>query len=136
MKPYLLDTSLLAAYLHNRTKAIRLMTPWIKNDEVVTSILVYGEVIEYLKGLPNFADKYTKLHRILDEIPPYPLTYAILDLYADIRRTLRPLRKDIGDIDTLIAATALEHDLTIVTIDRDFERIPDIKMRLVDLKAA
>jgi predicted nucleic acid-binding protein len=136
MKHYLLDTSLLAAYLHNRTKAIRLMTPWIKNDEVVTSILVYGEVIEYLKGLPNFADKYTKLHRILDEIPPYPLTYAILDLYADIRRTLRPLRKDIGDIDTLIAATALEHDLTIVTIDRDFERIPDIKMRLVDLKAA
>ena len=46
MKRYLLDTSLLAAYLHNRTMAIRLMTPWVKNDEVATSILVYGEVIE------------------------------------------------------------------------------------------
>ncbi len=136
MKRYLLDTSLLAAYLHNRTKAIQLMTPWVKNDEAVTSILVYGEVIEYLKGLPNFADKYTKLHKILEEIPAYPLTYAIVERYADIRRTLRPLRKDIGDIDTLIAATALEHHFTLVTIDQDFERVPDLKVKLIDLKAA
>ncbi len=136
MKRYLLDTSLLAAYLHNRPNAIQLMTPWIKNDEAVTSILVYGEVIEYLKGLPNFADKYTTLQRILDEIPAYPLTYAIVERYADIRRTLRSLRKDIGDIDTLIAATAQEHHLTLVTIDQDFERVPDLKVKLIDLKAA
>ena|SRR6266567_3471448 len=136
MKRYLLDTSLLAAYLHNRTKAIQLMTPWITKDETVTSIVVYGEVIEYLKGLPNYAEKYTKLHRILEEIPAYPLTYAIVERYADIRRTLRPLRQDIGDIDTLIAATALEHHLTLVTIDQDFERVPDLKVKLIDLKAA
>lgn len=136
MKRYLLDTSLLAAYLHNRSSAIRLMTPWIKHDEAVTSILVYGEVIEYLKGLPNFSDKYTKLHRILDEIPAYPLTYAIVERYADIRRTLRPLHKEIGDIDTLIAATALEKNLTLVTIDRDFDRVPNLKWELVNLKAA
>jgi predicted nucleic acid-binding protein len=136
MKRYLLDTSLLAAYLHNRRRAIQLITPWIKNDEAVTSILVYGEVIEYLKGLPNFADKYAKLHRVLVEIPAYPLTYAIVERYADIRRTLRPVRKDIGDIDTLIAATAQEHQLTLVTIDQDFERVPDLKVKLVNLKAA
>jgi predicted nucleic acid-binding protein len=83
------------------------MASWIQRDKAATSILVYGEVIEYLKGLPNFQEKYSKLHKILHEIPPYPLTYAILDRYADIRRTLRPQHKDIGDIDTLIAATAL-----------------------------
>jgi tRNA(fMet)-specific endonuclease VapC len=136
MKRYLLDTSLLAAYLHNRTKAIRLMTPWITNDEAVTSILVYGEVIEYLKGLQNYADKYAKLQRMLWEVPAYPLTSAIVERYADIRRTLRPLHKDIGDIDTLIAATALEHGLTLVTIDQDFERVPGLKVKLVNLKAA
>jgi predicted nucleic acid-binding protein len=136
MKRYLLDTSLLAAYLHNRTNAIRLISPWIKNDEVVTSILVYGEVIEYLKGLPGYASKYTKLHSILGEIPPYPLTYTILERYADIRRLLRPQHKDIGDIDTLIAATALAHQLTIVTIDRDFERVLRLKTKIVNLKAA
>jgi predicted nucleic acid-binding protein len=72
----------------------------------------------------------------LDEISPYPLTYSILDWYADIRRYLRPLHKDIRDIDTLIAATALEENLTLVTIDRDFERVPKLDFQLVNLKAA
>src|SRR5713101_7588344 len=134
MKRYLLDTSLLAAYLHNRPPAVTLIASWLQHDEAVTSILVYGEVIEYLKGLSNYAEKYTKLHTILHEIPPYPLTYAILERYADIRRTLRPQHKDIGDIDSLIAATALEHNLTLVTIDHDFERVPHLKLKLIDLK--
>ncbi len=38
-------------------------------------------------------------------------------------------------MDTLIA-TALEHNLTIVTIDRDFARVPQLKVKLVNLKAA
>jgi predicted nucleic acid-binding protein len=46
------------------------------------------------------------------------------------------VHQDIGDIDTLIAATALEEHVTLVTIDRDFERVPHLKMKLVNLKAA
>jgi predicted nucleic acid-binding protein len=34
----------------------------------------------------------------------------------------------IGDIDTFIAATALEHDLTLVTMDTDFQRVPGLKL--------
>jgi predicted nucleic acid-binding protein len=37
----------------------------------------------------------------------------------------------MGDIDTLIAATALERNLTVVTIDTDFQRIPDLKVVLL-----
>ncbi len=136
MKRYLLDTSLLAGYFHNRVTAVKLITPWLKERKVATSLLVYGEVIEYLKGLPNYADHYTHFHQILSEIPPSPLTYAILERYADIRRTLRPLHQDIGDIDTLIAATALAEDMTLVTIDHDFARVPGLHVQLVDLKAA
>jgi tRNA(fMet)-specific endonuclease VapC len=136
MKRYLLDTSLLAGFFHQRKKAVDLIAPWLQHHTVVTSILVYGEVIEYLKGLPNFPDHYAAFHEILAEIPPYPLTYPILDRYADIRRTLRPVHQDIGDIDTLIAATAVEHDLTLVTIDTDFDRVPDLKFELVNLKKA
>ena len=138
MKRYLLDTSLFAGFLHNRAKAIEMITPWVKNHEVATSILVYGEVIECLKGLSDFPAHYTNFHTVLQEIVPYPLTYPILERYADIRRSMRqPHGKGIiGDIDTLIAATALEYDLTLVTIDRDFERVPNLKWQLVNLKAA
>jgi predicted nucleic acid-binding protein len=39
-------------------------------------------------------------------------------------------------MDTLIAATALERHLTILTTDRDFERVPKLDFKLVNLKAA
>jgi predicted nucleic acid-binding protein len=38
----------------------------------------------------------------------------------------------IGDIDTLIAATAIERDLTVVTTDSDFERVPGLKVIRID----
>ena len=136
MKKYLLDTSLVAGYLLARTKAIDIVSPLIETEEAATSILVYGEVVEYVKGFTAFAAYRDSLQALLEQIDPYPLTYPILERYADIRRILRPARKDIGDIDTLIAATALEHDLTLVTIDTDFDRVPHLKWQLVNLKKA
>lgn len=138
MKRYLLDTSLISAFLHGRPPALTLIEPLVRNGQATTSILVYGEVIEYLKGLPTFTTHKMRLQRLFDlnQITPYPLTYPILEHYADIRRTLRPLNALIGDIDTLLAATALEHDLTLLTIDTDFDRVPDLQWQLVDLKKA
>ena len=37
----------------------------------------------------------------------------------------------IGDVDTLIAATALERGVTVATTDRDFERVPDLEVLLI-----
>ncbi len=138
MKRYLVDTSLVAAFLHGRPTALALMEPLVRRGQAGTSMLVYGEVIEYLKGLPTFREYKARLQKLftLNQITPYPLTYPILERYADIRRTLRPLRKDIGDMDTLIAATALEHDLTLLTIDTDFDRVAQLKYELVNLKTA
>jgi len=136
MKKYLLDTSVVAGYLLNRVRAIELVSPLIEREEAATSILVYGEVVEYVKGFPNFPTHRDNLQTLLEHIIPYPLTYPILERYADILRTLRPQHKDIGDIDTLIAATAVEYDLTLVTIDTDFDRVPHLKCEVVNLKKA
>ena len=138
MKGYLLDTSLVAAFLHGRPHILTLIEPLVKKRQAGTSLLVYGEVMEYLKGLPAFLEYKARLQKLfaLNQITPYPLTYSILERYADIRRTLRPLHQDIGDIDTLIASTALEEHLTLLTIDRDYERVPGLTYELVNLKKA
>src|SRR6266852_4343255 len=138
MKKYLLDTSPLAAYLQRREPAVSLIRPFIARHEVATSIIVYAEVTEYIKGLPNFAHRQDELRQLLREIYPYFLTYPILERYADLRRRLRPPYGNglIGDMDTLIAATAQERNLTIVTADHDFERVPHLKFQLVNLKKA
>jgi len=127
----------LAAYLFNRQVATELISPWIRTQEAATSILVYGEVIEYLRSRPHFPKRYRQLRELLRGVFPYFLTYPIPERYADIRRQLRKPQGPglIGDIDTLIAATALEGDLIVVTADADFERVPGLKMRLITLRA-
>ena len=130
MRRYLLDTPLVSALLHARPLAVSLITPWMDRHEVATSILVYGEVTEYIAGRPNFDARYALLRDLLSEIRPHSLTYRVMERYAAIRRSLRRPHGPgiIGDVDTLIAATALERDLTVVTTDSDFQRVPGLKV--------
>jgi predicted nucleic acid-binding protein len=135
MRQYLLDSAPLAGYLHGRAPFVDLITPFIREHQAATSILVYAEVIEYLKGLPDFPRRRQQLHILLREIYPYFLTYAIVERYADIRRSLRAPHGPglIGDVDTLIAATALERNLTVITLDQDFTRVPGLQVQLLEV---
>lgn len=127
---YLLDTSPLAALLLARPAVVSLIRPWMTRNEAATSILVYGEVIEYIQGRHDFVAHRDALQTLLREVYPHPLDYPIMERYADLRRRMRPPYGSglIGDVDTLIAATALENDLTLVTMDKHFERVPDLKI--------
>jgi len=133
MRRYLLDTGPLGAYLQGRQAVVNLVNPWLRQHEAATSILAYAEVVEYIKGFPDFVSLHTQLRRLLRHIYPYFLTYRILERYADLRRSLRrPYGPGlIGDMDTLIAATALERNLTVVTIDTDFQRVPNLRVILL-----
>jgi predicted nucleic acid-binding protein len=134
MRQYLLDSAPLAGYLHGRAPFVNLIIPFIREHQAATSILVYAEVIEYLKGLPDFPRRRQQLQALLREIYPYFLTYAIVERYADIRRAMRPPHGPglIGDVDTLIAATALERNLTVITLDQDFTRVPGLRVQLLE----
>lgn len=136
MKRYLLDSGPVAAYVQGRKAVVDLVSPWIIRREVATCILVYAEVTEYLKGFSDFPKRHSDLRKLLVEVYPYFLTYSILERYADIRRLLRPPFGTglIGDIDTLIAATAIERCLIIVTADSDFKRVPGLQIELISLK--
>src|SRR4029453_15320110 len=96
--------------------------------------LNYAEVLEYITPRPNYPTHQQALRNLLRDVYPYFLTYRILERYTQIRLTLRPPRGSglIGDIDTLIAATALERHLTVVTMDGDFLRVPGLGVLLLD----
>ena len=49
MSEYLLDTGVLNAYLRGRRGIVSLVDPWLDTEQVVTSILVYGEIVEFLQ---------------------------------------------------------------------------------------
>jgi predicted nucleic acid-binding protein len=66
-------------------------------------------------------------------VTPYFLSYAILEHYAALRRQLRPPYGPglIGAVDTLLAATALQRNLALVTYDSDFQRAPGLNVLLL-----
>jgi predicted nucleic acid-binding protein len=134
VRRYLLDTTPLTAYLFGRQPAVDLVDSWLDGHEAATSILVYGEVVEYLLARPDFPARQTQLRRLLRAIPPLFLSYSVLDRYARLRRSLRPPHGPglIGDVDALIAATALERGLTVVTTDGDYERVTGLAVLRLD----
>lgn len=134
MRRYLLDTGPLAALLHDRPAAVELMIPWLLEHEAATSALVYAEIVEYVLPRDESGFYVQALRSLLREIYPRFLTYQVLERYARLRLQMRPPHGTglIGDVDTLIAATALEYDLCVVTLDRDFLRVPDLDVILLD----
>ena len=65
MKRYLLDTSILTAGLLTRPGAVDLLASWIAAREAATSILVYGEIVEYVQGFANFRARHRQLRDLL-----------------------------------------------------------------------
>jgi predicted nucleic acid-binding protein len=130
MPIYLLDSGPLSAYFLGYSKAVALISPWIANREVTTSDLVYAEIYELLQGFPDAHILSTRLLGIVTgTIYSFSLDFSIYRRYAQIRRYLRPRNELIGDIDTLIAATAVEKSLTIVTNnERHFNRVPGLNV--------
>lgn len=56
-----------------------------------------------------------------------PITENLCRLFGRYRTDLRRQNQLIGDLDLLIAATCLHHDLILLTTNpRHFERIPDL----------
>ncbi|CAA9574604.1 MAG: hypothetical protein AVDCRST_MAG18-2394 [uncultured Thermomicrobiales bacterium] len=133
MRRYLLETGPLAAYLQGRPRALALIGPWIGQREVATSPLCYAEVNKYILGFPDYLRRHHNLRQLLREVVPYSPTYAVLGRYGELRRQMRPPHSPglIGDVDTLIAATALVRDLTLVTNDSDFQHVPGLKLLLL-----
>jgi hypothetical protein len=73
MRHYLLDTGPLGAYLQGREPAVDLIVPWIRRGEAATSILVYGELIEYIKSLQDYPTKYRGRRRAAGRnLPVFP----------------------------------------------------------------
>ena len=91
-------------------------------DEFAVSAVV---VLEFLEGYERPADG----ERFLEPFPCLAVTKQVARLGSQIRRALRQTGEMIGDFDILIAATALDNGLTLVTDNtRHFARIEGLAL--------
>ena len=133
MRSHLIDTSILCEALLRRDSTTAVVRQVILSNTAATSIVVAGEALERVMGRNDYVLLRQQLVQLLSVVYPYSIDLAIMERYASLRRTLRPPYGPglIGDIDSLIAATAIEHGLTLVTMDGDFARVPGLDLLLV-----
>jgi predicted nucleic acid-binding protein len=129
MSQYLIDTDWLIQILHGDTDSAQTIED-LAPDGLATSLITYGELYHGAYYARDPQQALEAMQDVLAEIEMLQLTPAIMERYAIIRGQLtRNQRQQVGDMDLLIAATALEHDLTLVTYNRrDYDLVAGLTL--------
>ena len=99
----------------------------LSDQGVGVSVLSYGEIFEGAFGDPDPAERLARFRAFLARFPVVPLSDPIMEIFARTRRARRDQGQLIPDFDLAIAATALHHDLELVTRNlRHFDRVPGL----------
>ncbi|MBE9064059.1 type II toxin-antitoxin system VapC family toxin [cf. Phormidesmis sp. LEGE 11477] len=109
-----------------------------EGDGIATSAIVRGELLFMVQKSERQAENLQAVASFLRSISLYPISGAVADVYGrlkgDIVNQLGPKDKaqrrkttvqglGFSDNDLWIAATVLHYDLTLVSLDRDFQRL-------------
>jgi predicted nucleic acid-binding protein len=73
------------------------------------------------------ADRRRRLRQVLRTARIWPIEMDVAERYAEIYYELRDQGRVLSQVDMMIAAVARERNAVILTSDRDFEALPDIR---------
>jgi tRNA(fMet)-specific endonuclease VapC len=111
---YLVDTDWIISGLGGVTGAVKLLSD-LASEGLALSVVTLGEVFEGAYGDSDPLAAIDRYRPFLANYALLPVTENIAARFAEVRAVLRKQGQLIGDLDLLIAATALHHDLTLVT---------------------
>lgn len=128
---FLFDTDAISEVLKPRPASGYLR--WLRvipREDQFTSAVVLGELYQGAFRSPE-AERHLKNieSRILPAVTVLPYDVAAARLYGEIRASLEKAGRPLADADLQIAATALLHDLELVTGSlRHFSRVPRLRV--------
>jgi len=122
---YLLDTDICIAILRGISTAVEHAKAISPDDLAVSAITRYELQMGVLRCAPKRRKlEARKVESFLSLLHELPFTSETAKLAAEVRHRLESCGKGIGPMDTLIAATAIEGKLTLVTGNlREFIRV-------------
>lgn len=126
---YLVDTTHVVDHLHDDPDVVQLLAT-LTPDGIAASIITYLEAFQGTLRLQRPIPQ-AKFDAFFDAVPVLPLTPAIAQRCARLREHLKRQGKQPNRraFDLIIAATALEHGLTLVTKNQqDFADIPGLSL--------
>lgn len=131
MKGYLVDTNIPSEL--TREKPDARVTAFLKNaaqDSVFLSVMTVGEICKGISALPP-SQRRTALQEWLDiDVRTWfagrilPVTEAIAEHWGRLAAAAKQRGTPLAVVDGVLAATAIHHDLTLVTRNvKDFARL-------------
>ncbi|MGD1931269.1 MAG: type II toxin-antitoxin system VapC family toxin [Leptolyngbyaceae cyanobacterium] len=126
---YLLDTCVISDFIKGEPGTMAKLKQTSPVDIAISAVTVmelqYGLVLN-----PQRAQKVEPaISSILAAVTMLPFSNDEAEQAARIRAVLKSQGQPIGAYDVLIAATALQHDLIMVTANqREFERVANLQL--------
>jgi tRNA(fMet)-specific endonuclease VapC len=125
---YLLDTDTCVFWLRGHPP-VREHLAEIDPQTVAISVVTLAELRYGAAYSARPHDNHQAINAFIFAIPVLDLVPEAADAFGDLKSDLRRKGLLIEDMDLLIAATALAHDLTLVTNNMaHFERIPHLRL--------
>ena len=123
---YCLDSSVIIAILSKRGQYERIVNFLWGKDFCVTALSVH----EVLYGMRSYEKFQTT--SFFEKIRVFSFNKGSAEYSSIIRRTLKKQGSMVAIMDILIAAICIENNLHLVTCDKDFVKIPGLKLHLIE----
>ena len=125
---YLVDTDWAIDHLHNVSRVV-LRLEELASEGLGLSIISLAELYDGVLGSGNPQRDEQFLKTFLAAVEVVHLDESICHIFAEERGRLRAAGTPVSDLDLLIGATAIRHNLTLLTNNRrHFERMPDLSI--------
>lgn len=129
MTKWLVDTNIISAFMKGNPAVMEAVSHYVKRHKRLSlSIITYYELLRGLKALGS-DKKIITFQAFMAQCEIITLTQPIIEAAADIYATLKNQGMLIEDADILIAATALNKEMSLVTDNQEhFRRVHGLKI--------
>lgn len=125
---YALDTNTVLDYFRGKGNVAANLLAVPPREVALPAIVAYEAWVGVL-GSQNAKRRQAQYEQFLATVEILPFDLPVGRRAAELRLALEPRGEGIGPMDTLIAATALAHNATLVTRNlREFKRVPGLQL--------
>lgn len=125
----ILDTNVIIAFFNGNKEILKRIKAEV--DRIALSALVVAELDYGAKASKKAKENLEKLYRFVDITRVVPFDFECAKVFGTIKSKLRKLGKPTGEMDALIAATAMAHKATLITGNRKhFKNIEDLNLEI------
>ncbi|MBX3056029.1 MAG: type II toxin-antitoxin system VapC family toxin [Anaerolineae bacterium] len=121
---YLLDTGMVLRHLRGNRRTVSLLRHLARTERLCISVVTRLEVFAGM----HEDEQYTT-QKLLSRFLTYNLDAAIADRSGELVRQRRSQDQMLSIPDAIIAATAVQHNLTLITLNqKDFAGAPGLSL--------